>query len=154
MGTLTVSFTTVTTNGEYAPLNYGAVWIETGTGQFIKTVKRWAGVTHASDLVAWTAASGGWGSLFFPANPEDQVDVVSQATIRSHQTHNVTWNMMDNTPALVPDGDYICAIEMSEDRGFTPGPVVRIPFNKGPAGAMETAPDQRGFTGITLSYQP
>jgi hypothetical protein len=155
-GTVTVSFTTVSYGGEYAPLNYGAVWFEKGDGSFIRTAKRWAGTTHASDLVTWTEASGGWGSLFFGGgNMADMADAISMATIRTHQMHTVTWDMLDVSSALVPDGEYVAVLEMSESRSRDrAGPIIRIPFTKGPSPQNATATDQEGFSGVTLSYAP
>ena len=155
MGTLTVSFTTVTYNGQYAPLNYGAVWFETASGDFIKTAKRWAGMTHQRDLVAWTEASGGWPGLFGGGNAEDMMDAMSSATIRTHQMHTVMWDMKNLQGQVVPDGDYVAVLEMSESRSATrEGPLLRIPFTKGPAPHMAMPPDQEGFSGVSLSYQP
>jgi hypothetical protein len=156
MGTLTVQFTTVSYDGEYAPLNYGAVWFEDASGKFIKTAKRWAGAAHATDLVTWTKASGGWGSLFGGGgNAADMMDAMSSATIRTHQMHTVTWNMMDAQKQLVPDGDYVAKIEMSESRARDrAGPVVEIKFKKGPMPQMVDVPNKEGFMGVTLRYMP
>lgn len=155
MGTLTLKFTTKSYGGQYAPANYGAVWFESADGKFIKTVKRWAGVTHAGDLGAWTKASGGWGGLFGGGgNAADMMDAMSSATLRQHQSHTVMWNMKDAAKELVPDGDYTAVVELTEDRGATPGPVLRLKFKKGAEPQMVTAPDEMSYTGISLTYQP
>jgi hypothetical protein len=154
-GTLTVQFTTVSYGGEYAPLNYGAVWFEKEDGSFIRTAKRWAGTVHATDLVTWTEASGGWGSIFGGGNTADMMDAMSSATIRTHQMHTVTWNMMDTAEQLVPDGAYVAVLEMSESRARDrSGPVLRIPFMKGPSPQTADPPAQEGFTGVMLRYEP
>ena len=62
-GTLTIDFTTVNQHGMYAPANVGAVWIETSTGMFVRTLERWAGI-RAAYLRRWAMASGGWNSFF------------------------------------------------------------------------------------------
>jgi hypothetical protein len=152
-GTLTVQFTTVTYGGEYAPLNYGAVWFEKADGTFIKTAKQWAGALHATDLVAWTEASGGWS--IFGGNAEDMMDAMSSATIRTHQMHTVTWDMKDLDEQLVPDGPYVAVLEMSESRARDRmGPLLRIPFTKGPSPQSASPQAQEGFTGVMLSYEP
>jgi hypothetical protein len=154
-GTVTVELTTVSYDGEYAPLNYGAVWFEKADGSFVKTSKRWAGTIHATDLVAWTAASGGWGSIFGGGNMADMVDAISSATIRTHQMHTITWNMQDATMQLVPDGSYVAVLEMSESRARDrDGPVLRIPFTKGPMPQTVEPAAQEGFTGVVLRYEP
>jgi hypothetical protein len=155
-GSVMVQFTTVSYGGEYAPLNYGAVWFERGSSGFVKTAKRWAGAAHATDLVAWTMASMGWGSVFGGGgNAADMMDAVSSATLRTHQTHMVTWNMMDAQKQLVADGEYVAVLEMSESRARDQaGQVVRIKFTKGPMPQTVMVPDEKSFTGISLRYTP
>ena len=155
-GSVMVQFTTVTYGGEYAPLNYGAVWFERGSSGFVKTAKRWAGAAHATDLVAWTMASMGWPAIFGGgSNAADMMDAISMATLRTHQTHMVTWNMMDAQKQLVADGEYVAVLEMSESRARDQaGPVVRINFTKGPMPQTVMVPDMPSFTGISLRYTP
>lgn len=155
MGMVTFTFTTKSYGGFYAPRNYGAVWFETKGGEFVKTSECWAGLAHATDLVVWTAASGGWGSIFGGGgNTADKMDAVSSATLRDHETHTIMWNMKDVDKNLVPDGDYVALVELTEDRKQAPGPVLRVPFTKGPAPQMVEPPDEKAFTGISLTYQP
>ena len=155
-GSVMVTFTTVSYDGEYAPLNYGAVWFETGDGKFVKTAKRWAGTVHASDLAKWTEASGGWGSPFGGGgNMADQMDAMSSATLRMHQTHMVTWNALGIDKQLAADGEYVAVLEMTESRARdNEGKVLRIPFTKGPMPATVMVPDDASFKGITLTYTP
>jgi hypothetical protein len=151
-----VEFTTVSYDGEYAPLNYGAVWFEKPDMGFIKTAKRWAGAAHATDLVAWTKASGGWGSAFGGGgNMADKMDAMSSATLRTHQKHTVMWNMKDAQMQLLPDGDYVAVVELTESRARDrAGPLLRIPFKKGPAAQMVDVPGNESFTGVVLRYTP
>jgi hypothetical protein len=151
-GTLTLDFKTVTQGGTYAPRNVGAVWIETGSGMFVKTVERWAGI-RANHLSRWNAASGGWGSFFGGGNTADMMDAVSRATLRSHEMHHVTWDMKDTTGKVVADGMYNVVIECTEDN-FVAGPNASVPFMKGPAPQMITAPDKAPFSGFSAAYQP
>jgi hypothetical protein len=154
-GTVTVQFTTVTYGGEYAPGNYGAVWFEDASGKFIKTAKRWAGTTHASDLATWTMVSGGWGSIFGGGNMADMMDAMSSATLRAHQAHMVTWNMKNAMAQLVPDGEYTAVVEMTESRARDRnGPLLRIKFTKGPMAQTVMPPNEMNFTGIMLRYEP
>ena len=152
---MTVEFKTATYGGRYAPSNYGAVWFEKADGTFIKTAKRWAGTVHATDLATWTAASGGWGTIFGGGNMADMMDAMSSATLRAHQSHTVTWNMMGTDKQVVPNGEYVAVVEMTEDRAADrAGPVVRIPFTKGPNPQMIEAPAVETITGVVLRYQP
>ncbi|MDD9969287.1 MAG: hypothetical protein OXR73_23795 [Myxococcales bacterium] len=157
-GSVTLTFTTVTYGGRYAPGNYGAIWFEQPDGTFIKTVKRWAGQLHAGDLGAWNEASGGWpssiSSLFGGGgNAEDMMDAMSQATIRNHESHTVTWDFMVGGE-LLPDGPYVAVVEMTEDRAASPGPVIKLEFAKGAEAQSVEASDQKGFSGVSLNYAP
>lgn len=153
-GSLTVSFTTESYGGFYAPRNYGAVWIEDSGGEFIKTAERWAG-RHSRDLVEWTRASGGWPSpLGGGGNAADMMDVASTATLMSHQMHTAMWNGQDADKSVVPDGDYVAVIEVTEDRMASPGPVMRIPFTKGAEAHMVEPSDEAAITGVKLTWEP
>jgi hypothetical protein len=150
-GTLTVSLTSKAVGGRYAPQNIGAIWVETGSGQFVKTLVRWAGI-RAGDLRSWNAASGGWGFSFFGlggGGGVDEADAVTGATLRSHQMHSVTWDMIDNNEQLVPDGAYVVKVEVADGREE----VGSIEFQKGSA-PVDASPSGGPWTSLTLSYQP
>jgi hypothetical protein len=154
-GTLTLQFMSVGNAGEYAPRNCGAVWIETSSGQFVKTLERWAGI-RAGHLTAWTAASGGWGGGFFFAtggNTADQMDAISAATLRPHQMHSPTWNMKDTMGVVVPDGTYRVMIEVTESERKASA-VASIEFEKGPTPVSLSPSDEGPFQDLTLSYTP
>jgi hypothetical protein len=149
-GTLTVTVTTKPSGGRYAPRNIGAIWIETGSGQFVKTLERWAGV-RAADLRAWNAASGGWGFSFFGigATTPDQMDAITAATLRTHQQHMVSWDMIDNDGQVVPDGPYVVKVEVADDRSV----VGQAQFDKG-AAPVDISPAGDSWMSLSLSYQP
>jgi len=155
-GTLTIEFTTISYGGEYAPMNYGAVWIEDSSGTFVKTMRRWAGDIHATDLVSWTAISGGWGfALLGGSNPGDMMDAVSTATLQAHESHTVTWNLKDGTQQIVPDGSYFVVAEMTESRARDlSGPVMKIEFTKGPEAQTVERPADEAFESVVVHYQP
>jgi hypothetical protein len=150
-GTLTVSITTVAAGGRYRPRNYGAVWIETASGQFVKTIERWAGI-HVGDLRRWNQASGGWGFSFFgTTSSPDQVDAVSAATARSHVAHSSTWVGKDVMGTLVPDGQYKVVFELAD--GTTASGEVM--FTKGPMPQTASAPpSSTGYSSFTVTYTP
>ena len=151
-GQLTVTFTSVSQGGRYSPRNVGAVWIETGSGTFVKTFERWAGV-RATHLSVWAGASGGWGSFFGGGNTEDKADAVSRATLSRHEAHMVTWDMHDLKGQVVPDGKYKIGVEVADDNFATAGSGY-VEFEKSPSGTMVMAPDQTPFTGLVIKYQP
>jgi hypothetical protein len=152
VGMLTVDFKTVTQGGLYSPANVGAVWIETGSGMFVKTLEKWGSI-RAGNLTRWNTASGGWGSIFGGGNTADQMDAVSKATQRGYGAHHEMWAMKDAMGKVVADGKYNLVIELCEDE-FRPGASADVAFEKGPEPQKVMAPDKAPYTGLTLSYQP
>jgi hypothetical protein len=151
-GTLTIDFTTVNQHGTYAPANVGAVWIQNGSGMFLRTLERWGSI-RASHLTRWTMASGGWSSFFGIGANADEMDAVSRATLGSAQAHHVTWDLRDLQKQLVPDGKYQILIEVTEDN-FKPGASAEVDFDKGPAPQSLKPADMLPYTGLTVTYQP
>jgi hypothetical protein len=152
IGTLTVDFKTVSQGGLYSPANVGAVWIETSSGMFVKTLEKWGSI-RAGNLTRWTQASGGWGSIFGGGNTADKMDAISKATLRGYGAHHEMWSMKDAMGKVVPDGKYNLVIEACEDE-FQPGASATVEFIKGPEPQNVMAPDKAPYTGLTLSYQP
>ena len=152
-GKLSVTFKTVAVGGRYAPRNVGAVWIETASGMFVKTLERWAGI-RVVHLTRWTMASGGWGSRFDGGgNAADMMDAVSRATLRSHEMHQLMWDMQDASGKPVPDGKYNLMIEVADDN-FSASTASSVAFDKGPSPATVMAPDKAPYSGLSINYQP
>ncbi|HKU43148.1 MAG TPA: DUF2271 domain-containing protein, partial [Polyangiales bacterium] len=151
-GKLSVAFKSVSLGGRYAPRNVGAVWIETSSGMFVKTLERWAGI-RGVHLTRWTMASGGWGSLFGGGNTADMMDAVSRATLRNHEMHQVMWDMQDASGKTVPDGKYNVMIEVADDN-FAASASGSTAFEKGPAPQTVMAPDKSPYAGLVVTYQP
>ncbi len=116
--------------GRYQPKNIGAIWIETAAGQYVKTVKRWAN-RRLRYLTRYAAASGG-----------DITDAVTGATLPSHTTHTVTWNLTDRNRCEVPAGQYRVVMELTDQDAA--GAYATFPFTKGttPATTNPTATAQ------------
>jgi len=148
-GTLTVTFTSVDLRGRYAPRNIGAVWIESGSGTFVKTLERWASI-RANDLRTWNSKSGGWSSFFGIGATADELDAVSRATLRSHETHTLTWDMVDNNGQVVPDGAYKVGIDVADGSNQS----TYVDFDKGSAPVNVSLPSQTPSSNLTLTYQP
>ena len=149
---LTIDFKSVSLGGQYSPRNVGAVWVETGSGTFVKTLERWAGI-RVNHLSRWNTASGGWGGIFGGGNTADMMDAVSRATLRSHEMHRATWNMKDSKGQVIPDGMYNVVVELADD-GRRASMFGTVAFMKGSAPQMVTAPDKAPWSGLTLNYQP
>lgn len=113
---LHVRVRTTAVGGRYAPRNVGAIWIETASGAFVKTLERW-GKTRAKYLVRWNAASGG-----------NVVDAITSATLSSHITHDREWDLTNKTECEIPTGNYRVVIEHTDRNGA--GVTFEIPFAK------------------------
>jgi len=150
-GTLTVSITSDAVGGRYAPRNVGAIWIESGSGKFVKTIERWAAI-RMGDLRAWNAASGGWGFEFFGSSSSpDAVDVVSGATMLGAQSHSPSWAMKDVSGMVVPDGPYKVRLEVADGSNAT----AEVMFEKGPMPQTVSAPaGGRGYSAFSVTYTP
>lgn len=153
-GTLTIDFTSVGNGGEYAPRNVGAVWIETSTGQFVKTIERWAGI-RAVHLTRWNQASGGWPlPFFFATEPSpDEMDAVTAATVRPHIAHHSTWNSKNVDGQVVPDGSYKIVIEVTESN-LLPSASAEVPFEKGTSPQTLSPSDTGPYSGLKITYTP
>lgn len=138
--TESVSFTirTTTPGGNFSPKNIGAIWVEDSSGNFIKTLQIWAD-KRIQYLYTWNAISGG-----------NKVDAVTSATLSSHQTHNVTWNVKDVQGNIVPNGQYKLIIEMTDQHAQ--GPLSSFSFPVGEASNSLSFPDENNFHDIQLSW--
>ena len=101
LSALRIVVRTTAVGGRYAPKNIGAIWIETAAGQYVKTVKRWAN-RRLRYLTRYNAAAGG-----------DVTDAITGATLTSHTTHDVTWNLTDRARCEVPAGTYQVALRVN-----------------------------------------
>ena len=140
MCSLSVTVTTASTGGQFAPRNIGAIWITNSSGAFVKTLAKWAAVRQQY-LTAWNASS-----------KANVVDAVTSATLSSHQTHKVTWNCTDASKAQVADGAYKVNFELT-DKDAT-GPNYSAAFTKGPTGATVTPADASSFKSISVVFTP
>jgi hypothetical protein len=100
--------------GRFAPRNVGAIWVQDGSGAFVKTLEQW-GTTRAKWLLAFNAASGG-----------DVVDAITGPTKLSHESHEVTWDLASAAGCTVAAGDYAVWLETTDKSGA--GVTLSIPF--------------------------
>lgn len=150
--TCLVSFavTTVTMNGRYAPHNSGAIWIETASGSFVKTLNFWGytGGLRSTYAVAWTESSKG-----------NLVDAVTAATRATHGPLSATWNCTDTVEHRVPRGNYRVCVTLAEDNRFpfvdagAPQPVLCIPFAAGLGPFDLSPPDAPPFLALHVSVR-
>jgi hypothetical protein len=138
-GDVTLSFRTVTANGNYAPRHVLAVWVEDENG-FVKSRLVRAN-NRKQYLYTWIAASS-----------YNDTDAITGATLNSHQTHMIEWDCTDLDGQQVADGNYIINVEFTERHAQ--GPLYSIEFMKGDMEQHLTPLDQIYFKDIQLDYLP
>lgn len=142
-GTLTVAFDTTTKGGNYSPRNVVAVWIQNSTGQFVKTIGRWAGVRKSS-LVSWSLAAGA-----------NDADAVSGATQNNYGRLSVTWDGRNRAGVEVPDDTYTIRMELADRNSVVPADNHQgsFTFVKGTA-PVNTNVSGNGFNNVNIIYTP
>ena len=131
------------TGAAYAPRHIMAIWVQDGSGTFVKTLKSMAW-TRMSDLTTWVANSG-----------RDRTDAITGATITSApSTHNnLIWDCTDVNSNEVPDGTYRIRVEMTSHDGQGPiTPDTLLEFTKGASPVTVTPANETYFTGMSLVY--
>ncbi len=139
-GTLTVSVTESTAGGGYAPSHIIAIWIENGSGVFVKTLMAYAN-TRIQYLTNWVSKSA-----------KNKVDAVSGATQNSFTTRTATWNATDVNKAVVVDGTYKVCMELTDKNGT--GNFSTFTFTKGPTAVTLTPANAPSFSAISIKWVP
>ena len=138
-----VEFTTLTYHGKYSPKNIGAVWVTTASGEFVKSLRVWAG-KRIVNLVKWNAASKG-----------NKVDAITAATSTSHGARFADWDCTDLGHQPVADGQYRLMLEITEEDSskliWPPGPSMGIDFVTGSGPVSVTPPNQTNYVSIKLT---
>ena len=142
-GTLSVSVTTSSAGGNYAPRNIVANWIEDNSGKFVKTLLALAN-TRITHLNTWQASSLAAGNEF------NKTDAITGATQSSHGTRTCQWNGTDYSGKLVADGDYKVRMELT-DKNST-GNIASFTFTKGPNTQKQTPANAPSFSAISLNW--
>ena len=127
----------------YAPRNVVAVWVEKPNGAFVRTLAQWA-MTRKQYLLAWNTASAG-----------NNVDAVTGATWPTHGTRTVSWNLRDVNKALVPNGNYVVKMELTDRNATatTQNNEASFPFTVGTT-ATSMMVSSGGFTKVLIAYSP
>jgi len=142
-GTLSVSVTTSSTGGSYSPRNILAIWVEDGSGKFVKTLLAYAN-TRKTHLNTWEASTTAAGSAF------NSIDAITSATQSSHGTRNCSWNGTDYNGKLVPDGTYKIWMELT-DKNST-GNVAPVTFIKSPNVQKLTPAAVPSFSSVSMNW--
>jgi hypothetical protein len=139
LASLHVRVRTTTLNGRYSPRNVGAIWIETASGAFVKTVERWGG-TRARYLTRFNTSSAG-----------NLVDAVTSATLSNHTTHDRVWNLTNLMKCEVPSGAYRVVVELT-DRNSA-GATLELPFTKAQAPVTLMPTETANFHDLLLELR-
>jgi hypothetical protein len=146
-GTMTLSVTTTAHTGQYNSSHVVAIWIQYGTGGFLKTKLRDALTNHTinNHLPVWKLN-----------NPKkNTIDAVVGATLTNYSTPlSVTWNATDTNNSVVPDGVMKVIIEESWEEGTSGHDTISVKFMKGTSPVHLTPAGNANFTGIVLDWNP
>ena len=140
-GVLSVTATTFTASGTYAPKNIVAMWIQDSSGKFVKTMLI-LGSTRKAHLTNWVTAT--------PVG--NSIDAITGATQTSHGTRTCTWNGTDVSKVLVADGTYTVKMEMTESNSGTK--LGTFTFDKGPNEVTLTPANIQSFMNISIKWVP
>lgn len=132
------SVTTMPLGGKYQPKNIGAIWIETRSGEFVKTLELWA-KTRRRYLTKFNKAVGTTGT----------VDVTASATLPTHKMHGVLWNHADRSSVSRDPGPYRLCVEVTD--ASATGQNYCIDFDSSAGTQTLTPADQAYFKALSLS---
>lgn len=168
-GTLTFTYTEVAKTPTYngTPQHSLAIWIQDGTGKFVKTKQVSCCMGSTLDHLPSYAIAASCG--VYPGTtikvPNDKacnkVDATSSATITTWQSNKVvTWDGKNTNGTAngttVADGTYKVTIESCWNHGGTgTGIIVKsYTFTKGPNADHQTPADDAYFKGMKLDWVP
>ncbi len=139
---LAVTFTTTSPGGDlrFDPQHVHAVWAETATGAFVKTIGRWGVVEHRH-LTQWAAADG------------THLDGWTGATPKAYQQHTALWDLKGRNGMEVPNGVYYLRFELT-NHNAAQNQFCRatVAFVKDGVPRSQFLGSQGGYLNITLEY--
>lgn len=144
-GNLDITVTTSSTGGNFAPKNSVAIWVEDGSGNFVKTLLAYS-QTRISQLNNWQAATLAAGSEY------NRVDAVTGVIQNRHGIRSCTWDGTDFNGTEMPDGTYTIRMELT-DKNAT-GNFSSFTFTKGPDAQLLNPTDVPSFSSINLEWTP
>jgi len=139
-GALSFSVTTISNGASFSPKHVLAIWIEDGSGNFVKTLNLNAN-KRKQYLYTWNDKSSG-----------DVTDAVTGSTLSSHTSHEATWDGTNTSGATVADGDYQVQVEYTSEHAQ--GPMTTVQFTKSASGFSVTPNDATYFSEMDLQFIP
>jgi len=140
-GSLSVTATTSTYSGDYAPSHVLAIWVESSSGTFVKTLMVYA-ASRKQHLSDWLSAT----------KSGNTTDAITGATLNSHGKRNCTWNGKNASGNEVGDGAYRVCVEYTESNSGSK--IARFPFTKGTAADSQTPASASGVSNVSLKWTP
>ena len=140
-GSMVTSLKTSTYNGSYGPNHVLAIWIENYNGKFIKSLKVNA-ASRKQYLTNWLSSTSSGNTT----------DAVTGATLRSHTTHNCTWNGKDFSGNVMGDGTYYMCVEYTENNGT--GKFAKFSFVKGLVVDNQNPATKSGVSNVSIVWTP
>lgn len=140
-GSLSVNATTSSYNGQYAPHHVVAIWVQSSSGTFVKTLLAKAAV-RKTYLSNWLKASSNGNTT----------DAITGATLNTHGVLTCIWNGMDINGNIVGDGDYNLCIEFTENNGT--GKFAKFAFTKGATTDTKTPTATSNISNLSIKWTP
>lgn len=157
-GTLTFTFTPVSHNGYSGTKNVLAVWIQTGTGEFVKTKIRFVGGGTDDHLPIWGENAGCSNPFAVTSSSCNTTDAVTGATLGSFTTRTIIWDGKNvngtSNGTTVADGTYKVTIEECWNHGTSGKTTISYMFTKGPNADNQKPANSTHFTDISLDWLP
>lgn len=152
-GTLSFTFTQTPHTSYTGTKNVMAVWIQSSTGNFIKTRARYVGNGTKDHLPTWAVNSGGTAGNATSVNC-NVVGAISGATLTNFATRTFSWDGTDANGNLVVDGTYKITVESTWNHGAAGGTLTTYTFVKGPNPDVQAPANDANFTNVALSWSP
>ncbi len=137
---VTVTVTTSSYNGQYAPRNVFAIWLEAADGGYIHSMGVWA-KNYKLRLSRWYSKSS--------HGANGMADAVTGASRTSHGSKTVS---LDFTKYPVAAGDYKVWFELNEGNGGSKSTSADITL--GPGGTVTGVANTANIKDITISFTP
>jgi hypothetical protein len=157
-GTLTFSFTPTSHVGYAGAKHAMAIWIQTGTGTFVKTKLLNAGAGGGTDDHLPTFAVNAGGTAGDCLTSTNKTDATTGATLTSYSAKSITWDGKNVSGATngttVADGTYKVTIQETWNHGATGTTTRSFTFTKGVNADVQTPTADANFTNISLNWQP
>ncbi|HMA65198.1 MAG: DUF2271 domain-containing protein [Fibrobacterota bacterium] len=137
-GSVAVTVTTKTYNGQYAPRNSAMMWVQKSDKTFIKTIKKFA-AERLNYMTTWNSVAKG------------DVDGLSGATRSNHNAAiTANWDLTGQDGKAVAQGTYEVWVEFTENNGT--GKTAKATVEVGATNSTVTVPDATNFTKFTATY--